>query len=88
MTEREKRNEVPEEDLYTETEFLVYGAFHEDDADEGFKATRWLSAKKLQDLDDFKDALEQLKDLLRNTRKAFVEASDDEESSASESASD
>ena len=42
MTERERRNQVPDEDLYSESELLVYGHFHEDESDNGFKATRWV----------------------------------------------
>ena len=38
MTERERRNELIEADLYCEPEFLVFGSFREDDDDHGFKA--------------------------------------------------
>ena len=42
MTERERRNRFPEEDIYSEVELLVHGHFHEDEDDTGFKATRWV----------------------------------------------
>ena len=48
MTERERRNELIEADLYCEPEFLVFGSFREDDDDHGFKATRWLPATDLE----------------------------------------
>ena len=48
MNERERRNQVEEAELYVETEFLVFGAFREDDDDHGFMATRWLPASELE----------------------------------------
>ena len=45
---RERRNKVPDEDLFTEAELLVYGHFHEDDEDNGFKATRWVSWQEVE----------------------------------------
>jgi hypothetical protein len=44
MAERQRRNEVTPPDLYISPEFLVYGNFREDQEDEGYSATRWLSA--------------------------------------------
>ena len=72
MTPRERRNVVPEEDLLLESEFLVFGSFREDHADEGFKATVWLSTTDLTPLkDDFDDALDALESLLRGTRESI-----------------
>ena len=39
-------------DLFTEPEFLVFGSFREDEADDGFKATRWLSASELERVEE------------------------------------
>jgi len=73
MTPRERRNLVPEEELQIETEFLVYGSFREDRADEGYKATVWLSTSDLTPLDDaFDDALDELESLLRGTRESIA----------------
>ena len=52
MTERERRNLVLEEDLYAEFEVLVYGHFHEDDNDNGFKATRWVAWSEVEQADE------------------------------------
>ena len=42
LSEREKRNEIPESDRTGDAEVLLLGLFKEDADDEGFKATRWL----------------------------------------------
>ena len=40
------RNEIPEEDLHVEMDYLIFGVFKADEDDEGFKATRWVLVKK------------------------------------------
>ena len=55
MTEREKRNLIPEENLYTELELLVYGHFHEDEDDLGFKATRWVAWSEVEQVPSDED---------------------------------
>ena len=67
MTDRERRNEIKEHELYVETELLVFGSFREDDGDEGFKATRWVSVADLEEAEDgdgLSEALEKLDDLV------------------------
>ena len=49
MTDREKRNEVDEDGIVDAAEVLVRAAFREDEDDEGFVTTRWLSASALAD---------------------------------------
>ena len=54
MPARARRNEVLEEDLYPHVEFLTFGTFKEDDEDEGYKATQWVTADDLMDVKGFK----------------------------------
>ena len=76
MTERTKRNEVEAPDLYNSAEFLVFGAFREDEHDEGFTTTRWLPADALEDLEERSDRMDELAQLLSDTRMAVFD--DDE----------
>ena len=49
MTDREKRNEVDEGGIVDAAEILVRATFREDEDDEGFVTTRWVSASALAD---------------------------------------
>ena len=69
MTERQRRNEMPDEDLFPDSEILVFGRFKEDDGDEGFLATRWVRSV---DMDDLDGALSMLEDLVGNVRSMLV----------------
>ena len=70
MAPRDRRNLVPEEDLLLESEWLVFGSFREDHADEGFKATVWLPTSDLTPLKaEFDEALDALESLLRGMRE-------------------
>ena len=70
MAPRDRRNLLPEEDLLLESEFLVFGSFREDHADEGFKATVWLPTSDLTPLKaEFDEALDALESLLRGMRE-------------------
>ena len=72
MAPRERRNLVSEPELMTETEFLVFGSFREDPADEGYKATVWLPTSDLTPLHNaFDDALDGLESLLRGTHDSI-----------------
>ena len=71
MSEREKRNTVLEADRVTESEYLVYGSFREDSDDDGFSTTRWLRAEQLVGIEGADASLDELEDLVTNTREMF-----------------
>ena len=77
LSERERRNERTEADLYDETEFLVFGSFREDTEDEGFKGTRWLPATELEDVvtgqdgSGVQDAVRMLDELVNGLKSAY-----------------
>lgn len=79
MTERQKRNEVPEENLIQQTEILTRGRFSEDPSDEGFVTTRWLSIDEFQylDADNVKTKIEELETLITQL-KLMIEEGDEE----------
>ena len=69
MTERAKRNEVEEADLFSSSEYLVFGAFREDSEDEGFSTTRWMTADDISGLTERPEKLDALAELLSNVRE-------------------
>ena len=73
-----RRNEIPEEDLNVEMEYLIFGIFKEDDDDEGFRATRWVHGDKAREADDFEEGLDGLEALLAGARKTLLPDSEDE----------
>ena len=79
MGERERRNPLPDHELYPESEFLVYGHFHEDDDDLGFKATRWVQMSELEQVDDgaaVKEAFSMLEAMLDGAKSSFIPEDD------------
>ena len=76
LTERIRRNEIPEEDLHVEMDYLIFGVFKADEDDEGFKATRWVSGQEALKADDFEKGLNGLDELLAGARTMLLE--DDE----------
>ena len=81
LTERKKRNDIPEEDLHVGMEYLIFGIFKEDPDDEGFRATRWVLGEEARAADDFEDGLDGLEALLLGARTMLLA---DEEGAASE----
>lgn len=80
MGERERRNPLPDHELYPESEFLVYGHFHEDDDDLGFKATRWVHISEVEQVDDgagVKEAFDMLEALLEGAKLSFTPDNDE-----------
>ena len=74
MGERERRNPLPDHELYPESEFLVYGHFHEDEDDLGFKATRWVQMSEIEEVDDgagMRDAFDMLETMLDKAKTNF-----------------
>ena len=77
MTERQKRNEVEVPDIFTSAEYLVFGGFREDESDDGFLATKWLEADKLDGLEELGEKLDNLETLLTDIRESVWGAPDD-----------
>ena len=74
MCERERRNEVAENELFVEAEFLVFGRFQEDSQDGGFKATKWVAVAHVEAVDGGRGlsvAFEKLDDLIDNAKTMF-----------------
>jgi hypothetical protein len=74
MCERDRRNEVMQEDLFVEAEFLVFGLFQEDSTDDGFKATRWVPVAEVEAVDGGRglaEAFEKLDDTIVNAKSTF-----------------
>ena len=81
MGERERRNRVPDDELYIESEFLVYGHFHEDDDDLGFKATRWVQMSEIEQVDyGMKEAFDMLQTMLEGAKEHLIVERDGEAS--------
>ena len=74
MCEHERRNEVAENELFIEAEFLVFGRFQEDPLDGGFKATKWVAVADVEAVDGGRGlsvAFEKLDDLIDNAKTMF-----------------
>ena len=51
MSERARRNEIPEHEMIPGAEILVRAEFREDENDDGFTTTRWASLDELATAD-------------------------------------
>jgi hypothetical protein len=80
MSDRQRRNQVEECDLYISNEYLVFGAFKEDQDDEGFWATKWVGPEELEPLKgEAVEALDDLEALMSRARPINGLAEEDEE---------
>ena len=78
LSERERRNEIPEADRTGDAEVLVLGHFREDPADGGYRATRWLSLGDAARADNFSVKFDEFSEHLESMRQFIEEGGEPE----------
>ena len=75
MSERARRNEIPEHEMIPGAEILVRAEFREDENDDGFTTTRWASLDELAtaDKNEIEEALDGFETWLAHVRQLLLE---------------
>lgn len=65
--------------MFADAEFLILGVFKEDDTDDGYKGTMWVSANDLLDRgEEFNEHLSEFEAMIVSMREQLFPEDDDE----------